>query len=37
MPALASAKPFGAWSVIIRADGAKQWAIKGRPLYSFIV
>ncbi|MHB1206131.1 MAG: hypothetical protein ACYCZX_11210 [Rhodospirillaceae bacterium] len=35
MPALASAKPFGVWSVITRPDGAKLWALMGKPLYRF--
>jgi predicted lipoprotein with Yx(FWY)xxD motif len=26
----------GAWSVITRDDGTKQWAYKGKPLYLFI-
>ena len=25
----------GDWSVIVRADGGKQWAYKGKPLYTF--
>jgi predicted lipoprotein with Yx(FWY)xxD motif len=29
----ADAKASGAWSVITRDDGAKQWAYQGRPLY----
>lgn len=35
-PALAPDRPrlFGPWSVIRRADGEKQWAYKGRPLYT---
>jgi predicted lipoprotein with Yx(FWY)xxD motif len=35
-PALAPAKPmvFGAWSVITREDGEKQWAYQGKPLYT---
>src|SRR5215469_4195615 len=36
-PAMASpadAKPTGEWSVITRDDGSKQWAFKGKPLYS---
>ncbi len=35
-PALAPAKPvlFGAWSVITRDDGTKQWAYQGKPLYT---
>lgn len=37
-PALvpAYAKPFGVWTVIKRADGARQWARKGMPLYTFV-
>jgi predicted lipoprotein with Yx(FWY)xxD motif len=31
----ASAKASGDWSVIKRADGKKQWAYKGRPLYDW--
>lgn len=27
------AKPVGDWSIIPRADGAKQWAFRGMPLY----
>ena len=35
-PALAPARPklFAPWSVITRDDGAKQWAYKGKPLYT---
>jgi predicted lipoprotein with Yx(FWY)xxD motif len=29
----ADAKPVGDWSVVTRADGAKQWAYKGKALY----
>ena len=36
MAAPADAQPFGEWSVITRDDGSKQWAFKGKPLYSFI-
>jgi predicted lipoprotein with Yx(FWY)xxD motif len=32
----ADAKPSGQWSVITRDDGSKQWAVKGKPLYSFV-
>ena len=37
-PALAPAcaKPFGEWSAIKRADGSRQWARKGQPLYTFV-
>ncbi len=33
--AAADAKPMGDYSVITRADGSKQWAYKGRPLYNW--
>lgn len=33
--AAADAKASGAWSVVTRDDGAKQWAYKGRPLYAW--
>jgi predicted lipoprotein with Yx(FWY)xxD motif len=29
------AAPIGKWSVIVRADGASQWAYDGKPVYSF--
>jgi predicted lipoprotein with Yx(FWY)xxD motif len=35
MPAPASAKASGDWSIVTRADGSKQWAHLGRPLYRF--
>jgi predicted lipoprotein with Yx(FWY)xxD motif len=37
-PALAEAgaKPTGEWSLVTRDDGAKQWAFRGRPLYTYI-
>ncbi len=28
--------PSGNWSVITRNDGAKQWAYKGHPLYTWV-
>ena len=37
-PALAApvdAKPAGHWTPIERADGTRQWAYRGRPLYTF--
>ncbi len=36
-PLIASteAKAVGAWTVIERADGKRQWAVGGRPLYRF--
>ena len=30
-----SAMPSGDWSVIARDDGSKQWAYKGKPLYTY--
>jgi predicted lipoprotein with Yx(FWY)xxD motif len=36
-PALAAdgAKATGDWTIITRDDGLKQWAYKGKPVYSF--
>jgi predicted lipoprotein with Yx(FWY)xxD motif len=34
--ASAAAKPAGEWTVVTRDDGSKQWAYKGKPLYTFI-
>ena len=34
--AAAGAKAEGKYSVITRADGSKQWAYKGKPLYASI-
>lgn len=31
----ADAKASGDWTVITRKDGGKQWAFKGKPLYTF--
>lgn len=33
----AQAKPSGDWSVIKRADGSRQWAYKGKPLYTSVL
>jgi predicted lipoprotein with Yx(FWY)xxD motif len=33
--ALDDALPVGRWSVVQRADGLKQWAYDGKPLYGF--
>jgi predicted lipoprotein with Yx(FWY)xxD motif len=33
--ASASAKAAGDWSVVTRDDGGKQWAYKGKPLYTW--
>lgn len=35
LAAAASAKEMGAWTVIVRDDASRQWAYKGRPLYTF--
>ena len=31
----ADAKPAGDWTVVTRKDGARQWAFRGKPLYTF--
>lgn len=31
----ADAKPSGDWTIITRDDGAKQWAYKGKPVYTW--
>jgi len=33
--ALDDAKPVGKWTVLLRADGLKQWAYDGKPLYGW--
>ena len=30
---VADSKAAGDWTIIVRADGSKQWALKGKPLY----
>ena len=37
-PLMASgdAKTMGEWTVVARDDGAKQWAYKGSPLYTWV-
>ena len=35
LTAAADAKDDGDWTVITRDEGAKQWAYKGKPLYTF--
>ncbi len=32
----AGAEAAGDWTIIVRADGAKQWAHEGKPLYTWI-
>jgi predicted lipoprotein with Yx(FWY)xxD motif len=34
--AAADAKIMGDWTVIVRADGSKQWAYKNKPLYKWM-
>lgn len=34
--ALANAEPVGQWTLVSRADGAKQWALRGKPLYTYV-
>jgi predicted lipoprotein with Yx(FWY)xxD motif len=34
--AATDAKPAGDYTVITRDDGSKQWAYKGKPLYSWV-
>ena len=33
--ASADAKASGDWTIVTRDDGARQWAYKGKPLYTF--
>jgi predicted lipoprotein with Yx(FWY)xxD motif len=35
LPAAADAKASGDWAVVARDDGHKQWAYKGKPLYTW--
>ncbi|MFT4172733.1 MAG: hypothetical protein QM639_09260 [Rhodocyclaceae bacterium] len=37
-PLMASteAKPMGEWTIVTRDDGGKQWAYKGKPLYTWV-
>lgn len=36
LAAAADAKADGDWTVVTRDDGAKMWAYKGKPLYTFV-
>jgi predicted lipoprotein with Yx(FWY)xxD motif len=36
LTAAADAKPMGEWTIVTRADGSKQWAYKGMPVYLWI-
>jgi len=31
-----TSQPSGNWSVVTRDDGSKQWAYKGKPLYTWV-
>lgn len=35
LKASTNAQSIGAWTVITRKDGSKQWAYKGKPLYTY--
>lgn len=35
LAAAADAKDDGDWTVVTRDDGSKQWAYKGKPVYTF--
>ena len=35
LAAAANAAPAGDWSIVARDDGTKQWAYKGKPLYTW--
>ena len=36
-PVLATenARPLGDWTIVVRADANKQWAYKGKPVYTY--
>jgi predicted lipoprotein with Yx(FWY)xxD motif len=36
LAAKVDAKPMGDWTVVARDDGSKQWAYKGKPLYTWV-
>ena len=33
--AAGDAKPMGDWTIVLRADGRKQWAFKDKPVYTY--
>jgi len=35
LAATASDQPSGDWTVVVRDDGSRQWAYKGKPLYYY--
>jgi predicted lipoprotein with Yx(FWY)xxD motif len=34
-PAAADARPDGDFTIVVRDDGARQWAYKGKPVYTY--
>jgi predicted lipoprotein with Yx(FWY)xxD motif len=32
----ASAAPTGDWTIVVRDDGSRQWAYKGKPVYYWV-
>ena len=30
------ATPDGEWTIVVRADGSRMWALRGRPLYTYV-
>ena len=36
LAAAADAKTMGDWTIVTRDDGSKQWAYKGKPLYTWV-
>jgi predicted lipoprotein with Yx(FWY)xxD motif len=35
LPVQAGAEQTGDWTIVVRADGTKQWAYEGKPLYTW--
>jgi predicted lipoprotein with Yx(FWY)xxD motif len=35
-PVLAGAQAVGDWTIITRPDGSKQWALRGKPVYTYV-
>ena len=36
LAATADAKASGDWTIVVRDDGSKMWALKGKPVYTFV-